>query len=244
MMISDVCWRNCRWSCWRGYFEWSIDAMNKWSNNNAKNNANNNANNNAMTLAEQVRRARGGGHKGYLFIILIFSNRVGTLAWSPDCTRLCVGTGPRPRSAAPVHTSAPDASADTCRTSDQDPLRVQYGGTGGGGPWLLRGFLQGKPPLINHSMRRMARYGTQSLKWNLVVVSKAAIRLFLNASCARLSPVLAKLAAATAKLTSLNSPRQPLVFGFCCGLAACWLEQTHLLRDRLYFQPSVVVNRY
>lgn len=29
---------------------------------------------------------------------------------------------------------------------DQDPLRVQYGRTGGGGPWLLRGLLQGKFP--------------------------------------------------------------------------------------------------
>lgn len=76
------------------------------------------------------------------------------------------------------------------------------------------------PPLIDHSMRRMARYGTQSLKWNLVVVSEAAIHLLLNASCARRSPMLAMLAAATAKLTSLNSPRQPSVFGFCCGLAA------------------------
>lgn len=140
--------------------------------------------------------------------------------WCDRLIVLCLGSGPRPRSTAPIHTSAPDAPADTCRTSDQDPLRVQYGGTGGGGPWLLRGLLQGKSPLINHSMRRMARYGTQRLKWNLVVVSEAAIRLLLNASCPRLSPMLAKLAAATAKLTSLNSARQPLVFGFCCGLAS------------------------
>lgn len=171
-----------------------------------------------------MRRAGRGRHKGHLFILLIFffnlfvvsSDR--TFAWSPDCSRLCLGTGPGPRSTAPIHTSALMLQPTPVEPATQDPLRVQYGGTGGGGPWLLRGLLQGKSPLIDHSMRRMARCGTQSLKWNPVVVSEAAIRLLLNASCARLSPMLAKLA--TAKLTSLNSPRQPLVFGFCCGLAA------------------------
>ena len=33
--------------------------------------------------------------------------------------------------------------------SSQHPLRVQYGRTGGGGPWLQRGLLQGKYRRIN-----------------------------------------------------------------------------------------------
>lgn len=48
---------------------------------------------------------------------------------------------PRMPPAALPHAPAPDASASTCRPNDQDPLRVQYGRTGGGGPWLLRGLL-------------------------------------------------------------------------------------------------------
>lgn len=75
------------------------------------------------------------------------------------------------------------------------------------------------PPLINPSLRTMAYYTTQNLKRN-VDVPEAVIRLLLNASDSRLSPVLAKLTAAAAKLASLSSLRQPLLlFGFRCSVA-------------------------
>lgn len=106
------------------------------------------------------RYANGGGAQGggpcadtrhkqrcfFLVFVCLSWTVLEYCVWALDCSHSCFCAGPWARSIAFIHTSAPDASANTCRTNDQDPLRVQYGRTGGGGPWLLRGLLQGKFP--------------------------------------------------------------------------------------------------